>query len=217
MKSRGTEEATPALGSEDGSAPRTPGTPIQRPAAPQAPQTSTAGPQSPGLAATCRLRAFQARSPDQPPTPTPGVGGQSLGLEVTVKVTALSPSQPRLQEGLKPPPTWNLLCFQEVPGPPRAPPRGAPGCLRTCLDRPGMHHPCFCRGGAAVAPAHIALCRAPAHPSNPAPLGPLAPVELARGLWAAQTAKLQEDKARARLSFGAGAPCTRPSASCLKC
>lgn len=217
VKSRGTEEATPALGSEDGSAPRTPGTPIQRPAAPQAPQTSTAGPQSPGLAATCRLRAFQARSPDQPPTPTPGVGGQSLGLEVTVKVTALSPSQPRLQEGLKPPPTWNLLCFQEVPGPPRAPPRGAPGCLRTCLDRPGMHHPCFCRGGAAVAPAHIALCRAPAHPSNPAPLGPLAPVELARGLWAAQTAKLQEDKARARLSFGAGAPCTRPSASCLKC
>lgn len=173
VKSRGTEEATPALGSEDGSAPRTPGTPIRRPAAPQAPQTSTAGPQSPGLAATCRLRAFQARSPDQPPTPTPGVGGQSLGLEVTVKVTALSPSQPRLQEGLKPPPTWNLLCFQEVPGPPRAPPRGAPGCLRTCLDRPGMHHPCFCRGGAAVAPAHIALCRAPAHPSNPAPLGPL--------------------------------------------
>lgn len=58
VKSRGTEEATPALGSEDGSAPRTPGTPIRRPAAPQAPQTSTAGPQSPGLAATCRLRAF---------------------------------------------------------------------------------------------------------------------------------------------------------------
>lgn len=217
VKSRGTEEATPALGSEDGSAPRTPGTPIRRPAAPQAPQTSTAGPQSPGLAATCRLRAFQARSPDQPPTPTPGVGGQSLGLEVTVKVTALSPSQPRLQEGLKPPPTWNLLCFQEVPGPPRAPPRGAPGCLRTCLDRPGMHHPMFLQGrGGGGAGTHCTL-QGSSSPFEPSALGPLAPVELARGLWAAQTAKLQEDKARARLSFGAGAPCTRPSASCLKC
>lgn len=135
MKSRGTEEATPALGSEDGSAPRTPGTPIQRPAAPQAPQTSTAGPQSPGLAATCRLRAFQARSPDQPPTPTPGVGGQSLGLEVTVKVIALSPSQPRLQEGLKPPPH---LEFAVLPGSARAPQGTPPGGTGVSADLPGQ-------------------------------------------------------------------------------
>lgn len=173
VKSRGTEEATPALGSEDGSAPRTPGTPIRRPAAPQAPQTSTAGPQSPGLAATCRLRAFQARSPDQPPTPTPGVGGQSLGLEVTVKVTALSPSQPRLQEGLKPPPH---LEFAVLPGSARAPQGTPPGGTGVSADLPGQAWhapPMFLQGRAAVAPAHIALCRAPAHPSNPAPLGPL--------------------------------------------
>lgn len=69
--------------------------------------------------------------------PTPGAGGQSLGLEVTVKVTALSPSQPRLQEGLKPPPTWNLLCFQEVPGPP---PQDYPPSegTRVSADLPGQ-------------------------------------------------------------------------------
>lgn len=173
MKSRGTEEATPALGSEDGSAPRTPGTPIRRPAAPQAPQTSTAGPQSPGLAATCRLRAFQARSPDQPPTPTPGVGGQSLGLEVTVKVTALSPSQPRLQEGLKPPPPPGICCAsRKCQGTPGHPPGGHRGVCGPAWTGLACTTPCFCRGGAAGGAGTHCTLQGSSSPFEPSALGP---------------------------------------------
>lgn len=106
--------------------------------------------------------------------PTPGAGGQSLGLEVTVKVTALSPSQPRLQEGLKPPPTWNLLCFQEVPGPPprTIPPPRAPGCLRTCLGRPGVHHPMFLQGRAGGGAGTHCTLQSSRSSFEPSALGP---------------------------------------------
>lgn len=80
--------------------------------------------------------------------PTPGAGGQSLGLEVTVKVTPLSPSQPRLQEGLKPPPPGICCASRKCQGPPRAPPRGHRGVCRPAWAGLACATPCFSRGGA---------------------------------------------------------------------